>query len=153
MTECLKDYWGLHRIEQPWHSFFFCQAIQCSILLSFLIDPCNEYQVNAPKPDGFRALGVETPLRLTNSSQKGYRIGLSHDFFFFFFLIPRYLSNKSPSFTQNIESIHNQVHMSYLTNYVLMCSWQFKLKQVNAQMPKISNKTQNPNHMVMCSTF
>jgi hypothetical protein len=58
----------------------------------------------------------------------------------FFFIMPRYPSNKSPSFTQNIESIHNQVHISYLTNYVLMCSWQFELKQVNDQMSKVSNK-------------
>jgi hypothetical protein len=41
---------------------------------------------------------------------------------FYIYIMSRYPSNKSPNFTQDIENIHTQVHISYLTNKMLMCS-------------------------------
>jgi hypothetical protein len=70
MTQYLKIHWDPHQIEWPRHNsksfilfFFFGQIVRCLVLLSFLIDPYNGCWANAPKPDGFKALGVETSLR------------------------------------------------------------------------------------------
>jgi hypothetical protein len=63
-------------------------------------------------------------------------------FFIFYFYIYAIVSIQQVSqLTQDIKNIHNQIYMPYLTNYVLMCLWQLKSKQVNSQMPKVSNKT------------
>jgi hypothetical protein len=66
-----------------------------------------------PKPDGFRALDVETSLGALYSSQLGYKDKLavlsSFFFFFFFFFLsycPGYPSNKSSNCIRGIENKH-----------------------------------------------
>jgi len=49
-------------------------------------------------------------------------------FFSSLFSCQGHLSNKSPSSLKDIKNIQNQIRMSYLTNYVLMCLWQIQKK-------------------------
>jgi hypothetical protein len=46
------------------YSFFYYYALECLVSLSFLIDSYSSVELMTPKSDGFRVLGVKTPLRL-----------------------------------------------------------------------------------------
>ena len=65
--------------------------------------------------------------------------------------MPRYPTNKSFSFTQNMEIYTSKPHViphNSCANVLVL----EQIKHVNSQIPKVSNKL-NIQHQIMCSKF